>query len=251
MDNVENQSLRTGFRFAFKEMRISILEQLLNYYSDDEYYLLSMAELLTISKQKKLLSLIFDKSKWFGAIMRAEFNILWTIEEIREILPITGIPCILGFWMPGKNNEIFILKHYSCNSSPNLLKCRYWYNAINGLITGLSDIVSFARHESIGNEDNSCTNIIFNSKYTDQFWKDIPPEISKKIKYLTMHLSTFGINLKFEGYADGTLFYHLEGKNNKFLIETVLKLHSFREPNLQFVNVSDKEKISKSSNTLL
>jgi hypothetical protein len=250
LNDLEKQSLKADFKIAFKEIRIAILERFVNSQSEDESYLLSRAELLSIPKKKQLLKSIFINSKWFGETIKSEFKKLWTIEEIKEVLPFTGIPCLLGFWQPNQTQDAFTLKHYTCNYEPNLLKCRYWYNAINGMITGLSDKVSFARHDSIGNDDQVCTNIIYNSEKTDQDWKGIPEEITNKFKHLTAQLKKFGIIINLTGYADGTLFYQTEENfKNKFLLSTIIKLFSLREPKLQFINLSDKKNYSRQANT--
>jgi hypothetical protein len=250
LNDLEKQSLKADFKIAFKEIRIAILERFVNSQSEDESYLLSRAELLSIPKKKQLLKSIFINSKWFGETIKSEFKKLWTIEEIKEVLPFTGIPCLLGFWQPNQTQDAFTLKHYTCYYEPNLLKCRYWYNAINGMITGLSDKVSFASHDSIGNDDQVCTNIIYNSEKTDQDWKGIPEEITNKFKHLTAQLKKFGIIINLTGYADGTLFYQTEENfKNKFLLSTIIKLFSLREPKLQFINLSDKKNYSRQANT--
>jgi hypothetical protein len=251
--NEEKENLQIDLSLAFKEIRVAVLKRFIDNLSEDEYYLLSLTDLLPVSRKKKLLKNIFDTSKWVGKTIKTDFEQNWTIKEIKEILPLTNIPCVLGFWKADSENNSYTLKHFSCNYNPSLIKCRYWYNVINGLVTGLSDQVSFARHDSLGNNDQQCTNIIFNTENTTKnHWKNITPQITARFKYLTEHLNILGINIKFEGYADGTLFYHTEGSSsNKFLISTVLKLFALREPNLHFVDVADKQTYSRSANTNL
>ncbi len=259
MNNEEKESLYTDFNLAFKEVRDSVLEQFVDTHSDDENYLLSLAPVLPISKQKKLLGTIFEKSKWFGNTVKTDFDKIWTVEEIKEVLSFTDIYCVHGFWKTSENNQSCILKHHNCNYEPNLFKCRYWYNAVNGLIVGLSDKVVFVRYESLGNEDLECTNIIFNSENEDTFWKSIPENMKSSFDSLRKRFNRFGIKIEFCGYADGTVFYDLQENisNNqikntkKILTATILKLFSLHESSLKFVNVSERKKYSRSPNTNL
>lgn len=249
-DKILKESLEADFVIAFREIRCSTIEKFVNTHSDDENYLLEQAKFISHQNQKKLMEEIFEKSKWFASELKQEFDKNWEAEEITELLSYTKTPCTKGFWESDENNSHYEMKHIYCNYKDDLLICRYWSNVINGLINGLSDSLIYSRYESLANEDNMCTIILCEESCNCKLWKEVPEKIIQHFNSLVQILAKFGIVIKFDGYADGTVFYHFDqSTGNHQLLNNLIKLFALRDTKIDFVETKEKIKYFKKANT--
>ncbi|MBK7844420.1 MAG: hypothetical protein IPJ71_12095 [Bdellovibrionales bacterium] len=185
----------------------------------DEENLLLMR--VKAEKKELILRAVFDFSRKLGVGFSRYFGISLEIQDLAEILPLSGSPCYLGKWE--RHKEAYVSLRPGCADERLLgsFGCDFWREALDGFIMGASDEARLARHRSLGHGDGDCADILFEDSgmgpQQGQHRGVIPESFAQGLEVIARNFSEKQITVKWDGYSEGVLYYRLEAAGAKSL----------------------------------
>lgn len=172
------------------------------------------------AEQRELvLRAVFDFSRKLGVGFSRYFGISLEIQDLAEILPLSGSPCFQGNWQ--RHNEAYLNLRRGCADERLLgaFGCDFWREALDGFIMGSSDEARLARHRSLGHGDGDCADILFEDSglgpQQGQHRGVIPESFAQGLEVIARNFSEKQITVKWDGYSEGVLYYRLEAAGAK------------------------------------
>lgn len=173
-------------------------------------------------KFDEFLKSIFLNSRNLGLSYQKAKSLTWEKSDFTIFGNKLGSSCFMGSWE--QKPSAHVLSRQGCEHGKNIGRryCQYWREAIDGLVTGISDEVGFVRNSSISVSDEKCIDVFYDeeSSPTDAIWSNsnrwgvLPEDIRGDLKNIEDKFSRMKIDLKFLGLSEKTLLYKLEPKEN-------------------------------------
>lgn len=204
-----------AFRDRWKASRLASLRSVIQ---DDipalDFDEAALLGLIADDDRDKLLRLIFDNSRKFGASAVRYFGFSWEISDLQDILSQTHIPCLNGAWSDGVHAKVLTRSGCAEQMQTGSFYCDYWREAFDGLIMGVGETERYARHASVGHGDKECVDVFFDDAVKvdgmPTKWGEVPPLIAEALLPLQNRLKTLKINLFLHGISEGVLYYLME-----------------------------------------
>ena len=162
---------------------------------------------LTPTQQEALERAVFDTSRLAGRALARRWGGPLSTGRIAECLSETPLPSLHGLWT--HTGAALTLTREGCGTSPCAAVCRYWREAIDGLVMGLGDEARFSRHRSQGHGDEHCLDVFYPEAHRDQRWGAVPGDVQAALTPVTQTLQAGGVTLTLLGCSERVLFYRL------------------------------------------
>lgn len=169
-----------------------------------------------------LLKSLFLNSRNLGLSYQKSKNLTWEKSDFNKFASRLGSPCLSGDWE--LKPTAHVLSRDGCDAGKSMGRryCQYWREAIDGLVTGISDDVGFVRNSSVSVNDHKCIDVFFDdeSSPTDAIWTNsnkwgaLPESIKADLDRIQQKFNDMKIDLKFLGLSEKNLLYKLEPKEN-------------------------------------
>ncbi len=165
---------------------------------------------------------IFLNSRNLGLSYQKAKSLTWEKNDFATFAAELGSPCLMGVWRQKTSAHILSRDGCSGGTSMGQRYCRYWREAIDGFVVGISDAVGFVRNSSANFGDDKCVDVFFDEELspTDAIWENpnkwgaLPKNIKEDLDLIQIKFSEMKVDLKFLGLSEGNLLYKLEPKEN-------------------------------------
>ncbi len=178
--------------------------------------------------EDSVLKAVFDNSRKLGLSLSRRFQVRLEIEDIRNILSQSLIPCSMGTWETHK--DALSVRRHGCESQKIIgsFLCDWYREAIDGLIMGVGEEERFARHASVGHGDSECLDVFFTEtlilNHKELRFSPVPHHIKNKLEPIQEKFRNMQKRLVFSGYAEGVLYYTIESENDKPLCGSTARM---------------------------
>ncbi len=225
------------FNLRWCRARIAALKEVLNlnalselssspdvYYSNERKLLNAIQE----EDKERALRSVFDNSRKFGISLSKYYRLSWELEDIRDVLSRSVIPCAQGRWE--EREHAVTVRRQGCSAQEEIgsFLCTWFRESIDGLIMGVGQDERFARHASVGHGDSECLDVYFTETLTlnasQLRFAPVPPHVLVKLEPIQRVFEDMGARLVFAGFSERTLFYKVESKDTKPLCGTTGRL---------------------------
>lgn len=206
-----------------------------------------LLSLVALDQRERILRSVFDVSRSLGRSASRHFGVSFEGIDFAKMLPQAGVPCFVGNWTQSRS-EAWFLERQSCAWNSTFghklegFGCNYWREALDGLVTGLSDELRLARHRSIGMGcgDTSCLDVLFvdasagiaPGSATEAYaatlrfrYGPIPDEISQELALFRRQFAQTGIRFEPLGVSEGIFYYRLEAHSGPLCGSTAKAAH--------------------------
>ncbi|MBK9294782.1 MAG: hypothetical protein IPM57_10140 [Oligoflexia bacterium] len=173
-------------------------------------------------KFEDFLKQIFLNSRNLGLSYQKSKGLIWEKSDFTDFVDKLGVPCLIGTWEIKTTAHVLNRKGCEGGESIGSRYCQYWREAIDGLVTGISDEVGFVRNSSISVHDDKCVDVFYDQEPspTESIWKNtnkwgaLPENIKEELVSIELKFSEMKMDLKFLGLSEKKLLYKLEPKEN-------------------------------------
>jgi hypothetical protein len=162
---------------------------------------------------------VFDHSRQLALSFSKHKEVVFEIEDFKELFQDSEIPCLKGEWQ--QKSEAYVLKRAGCESclKGNSAACHFWREAFDGLVMGLGDKERFVRHACQRQGDEACVDILFNDVGTAKknlAWGQVPEHMSPGIlKACDDFKDKMKIGIEIKGLNEGILYYQFESSSDR------------------------------------
>lgn len=146
----------------------------------------------------------------------------FTLAEVVLCFQKSEIACFQGRWRSENSFLSRFLFRGHCPDVPELFCCEYWKSAARGFVAGLNDEVKFARHRSIGHQNNECLDYLYMNPPLEREWGVVPAHLRNALVPFSEELREQQIVLTLKGFSENILAFSLQGEK-KFLSSGVRK----------------------------
>ena len=194
---------------------------------------------------------IFDHSRALALGLSKKYNVTFELQDFREILSASKIPCFKGVWESRDSAEV--LPRNGCDYCTKIgsFACDYWREAIDGLVMGLGESERYVRHASVRHKDSQCVDVFFletNKRNKNSLaWGKIPEHIEPILKSLCLKFEEeFKVQIEVKGMKEGVLYYELKNPTDNQCGQGGSLIKAFQEsiqniyPGLQVFEVTPK-----------
>jgi hypothetical protein len=208
------------FRCRWRRARFSTLSSILGravLTTDDEEKIIREIASQSVEVQEAALKAVFHVGGLLSSGMTRFFNREWTLGEVTYFLGEAGHPCFTGAWSESSEHKGLRLSRTPCASRNEPFVCRYWREAADGVVTGLSDHIFFSRHTSAASGDETCEDWIYVSRHSPLKFGPIPLALQAVVSSAVEHYSLNKVVLQVLGYSEGTVYYNMNMKDGTSL----------------------------------
>ncbi len=228
-----------------KKHNISDVEQFLT--EENEIYYLNLIHQNHLDKEDELLRDVFLKSRDCGLEISNKFECFFESGEILKILNNSNLFCFQGVINEISKNDVLTLSRNGCSNKNNPFICNYFRESADGLVMGMGESARYARHLSVGNGNELCFDVFYNSSYKKWQFGDIPDDFKKHLSKITDDLFASDVVFTPVGINETTFFYQMVsngkspcGAGAQLLVKLVEKsVHSYNK-NLVLCDVTPR-----------
>lgn len=165
-------------------------------------------ERLSPDERNQALRAVFKNSAKLGASFSSFLKVTLELGDIQALLNVVGnsIPCLHR--TQTHVAEGLVLERMPCESK----LCDFYRESIDGLVIGLSEEVTFARHRSGGHGDAVCRDALFIGRESTLRFGALPEDFFTALKPVFEKFQRLKLNLDVHGLSEGTVFYTLSRK---------------------------------------
>ncbi len=152
----------------------------------------------------------FDNSLRLGAGFARFYGTELPLHTLPDALASLGVPCLAGDYRRDEDEPALWLERAGCPSGalgPHA--CRFYREAIDGLVLGLTGGILHARHESSGAGGARCVDVFYLDPESDLRFAPIPDEMVGPLESVRKQARAFNARAEvtFVGMSEGVLYY--------------------------------------------
>lgn len=189
----------------------------------------------------------FDNSLRLGDSFRRYHRLGLGLEELGELLPLLGVPCLSG--CARAVDGALELEREPCGADAR--RCDQLRECALGMVLGLSDgAVRHARHRSRGHGDPRCLDVLYTDPESAHRYGPIPDEIAGELAAIRASIARLGngASVEFLGVSEGQLAYRTHGPRGALAIGAMLEgMVRRRLPSLTPVDTAPRAVLSDSA----
>ncbi len=203
--------------------------------------------------QKAALRAVYHTGGLLASSMSLYYRKNWTMEDVASLAAFSGSPCFGRQWelnpKPSDKETIGVgLLRASCAEGvSNNFHCEYWKEALDGLVTGLSDQLFLSRHSSAKSRTGSCTDWLYPSRMSPLKYGPLPEELKELVQEISQRLEKSKIVLRVWGLSEGILYYQMEsvligfcGPGKRLFEDDFKKIILKKYPDMNFFDVTPR-----------
>lgn len=158
-------------------------------------------------QREDLLRAVFENSKRLGESIRWHFGAEWEISDFYDVISKLDFQCFKGSWKT--INEGVVLERAGCDAERHCgsYACDYFKEAMEGLVLGVSNEVTFARHESRGHGSQDCKDLFLNCNADELTFAPLTKELIAILEVVNGRMTGEGVEVTSPGQAEGVLYY--------------------------------------------
>lgn len=194
---------------------------------------------------------IFDHSRALGLGLSKKYKVAFELQDFREILTTSNIPCAKGVWDSRESAEVLTRNGCDYCTKIGSFACDYWREAIDGLVMGLGESERYVRHASMRHGDSHCVDVFYlesNKRNKNSLaWGKIPEHIEPILNSLCKKFEEeFKVLVEIKGMKEGVLYYELKNPTDNQCGQGGSLIKTFKEniqniyPGLQVIEVTPK-----------
>ena len=165
-----------------------------------------------------------------------------TLEEVAELLPRLGLPCVAAPFAIHEDHAR--LERVGCPQGQLEGTCDYFRDAISGLVHGLGEELHHARHRSVGHGDPQCVDVIYRDAESLHRFGAIPPSMQETLDQVVASVCRFDSRrrVRFLGLSEGVLYFQAEiaGAPELAVAPAVQREVARRLPTIRLVEVTPR-----------
>ncbi len=153
----------------------------------------------------------FDNSLRLGRGFARTYGVELTLEQLREVLPRLGVPCLHGAVREIEGG--FYLERSGCALGPlGPAACDFMREAIHGLVLGITGDLRHARHESRGHGGETCVDLLHADSASALRFGPIPEATREVLDGVTRVARMFdsASEITFLGVSENVLTYRID-----------------------------------------
>lgn len=208
--------------------------------------------------QKAALRAVYHTGGLLASSMTLFYRRDWSMKDVAALAAFSGSPCFGRSWdlTPQESDKEAIgmgLKRSACAEGvSNHFHCEYWKEALDGLITGLSDQLFLSRHSSAKSKHESCIDWLYPSRMSPLKYGPLAEDLKLLVNEISLRLEKSKIVLRVWGLSEGILYYQMEsaiigfcGPGKRLFEEDFKKAVLGKFPNTKFFDVTPRAVIGE------
>lgn len=175
-------------------------------------------------------------------------------DELRELLPQLGVPCLRArTWTRLDGEPGWRAEGAPCGQAAGVGACDAWREAIDGLVLGLTGTLRHTRTASHGHGQAACVDVIYELAESPARYGDLPEALVPPLEAVQRFVRQVrGADVRFLGVSEGVLLYQLEtsgcgdGQHARAVVERLLEQ---KLPGLPVRELSPRQVLDDSSSS--
>lgn len=239
IDEIVTGSL-TDLKVRWKKARCRAFKDIRPLNSSEEELLSRISNFPDLDFER-ILNNVFLNSQKLGRSYQKAFGITWERQDFVRYLAELDSPCGKGNWSEFIDASSLVRSGCTGGKTHGSRFCRYWREAFDGLVTGLSEKERFVRHQSIMAGDAECLDIIYTecADTSTTVWENqnkwglIPREIVSDLSKVEQKFRQMGAEIKFLGVRERILYYRIDSIGGKTCGGGISVVRTFLEKTLK------------------
>lgn len=196
--------------------------------------------------EQRVLKRVFDYSLALGKSFAAHHGIVLERDDLHGLCENLGVECLTRRVVHEPcATRMERARCAAVGDASASFACRFYREAFDGLVLGLSDgEVFFRRHRSVGSGDAVCLDVLFDAPAANDVFRfgSIPPELQPGLDAVRDRLRIMpGVSVRFAGVSEGVLSYEVTSDNSELALDGVVREAVKRRfPSLRLQNIAPR-----------
>lgn len=198
------------------------------------------------ARREELFRTVFWNSWRLGRSAIRRYGAIDDPPALQAVLERIGFPCLSGEWRSSGRVCSLVRDGCGASCSGSADSCDYSREAIDGLVSGLSGAVAFARHHSRGHGAEQCHDVLYPIEEHEARFAPVPEEVVAHLAGPLDRLRSRGVRIDLLGIAENRLHVVCESTRGVACGPTQLYLDLLAEhlakrfPQLELTNASSR-----------
>lgn len=181
-----------------------------------------------------LLRAVFENSRKLALSLAKRLGVTFEVQDFRNLLESSGIPCVQGRWSERSNARILGRKGCDFCIASGANACDYWREALDGLVMGLGEKERLARHACVRHGDEECLDVFYTESAGGTgetlAWGPVPGHMALELFECTEYFRLKnGVTVDLKGFREGVLFFEFKTATDAQCGSSNLLTLKFRE----------------------
>jgi hypothetical protein len=132
-------------------------------------------------------------------------------ERLCALLGASGLDCARGTWRADGTRRRLEREGCPTGEALGIAACDFFREALDGLVSGLSGRLRFARLASRGHGAQSCADVVYSERDPTARSGPVPAEVSRQFAQPIARLRVLGVSVELLGLAENRLHVEVAG----------------------------------------